>query len=213
MLTASEAMVKEIDGVLAEATAREGTPNSANVTLRQLHAAIERYAPPGVYRQQADKMVEVLSRSGSYASALEHLRSILLALRADYAAGRMRSVVELIHADLFADILEQAEHLHAEGYKVPAAVVAGSALEGHLKQLCDKVQVPKLSSRGEPKKASLLNSELRAAGAYALTDDKAITSWLDIRNNAAHGEDTKVNANMVPLMIAGIREFMRRVPA
>jgi hypothetical protein len=45
------------------------------------------------------------------------LPGLLRALRADYAAGYLRKISELIHADLFSDFLEMADH------RVPSARV------------------------------------------------------------------------------------------
>jgi hypothetical protein len=43
----------------------------------------------------------------------------------DMAAGYMKSLVEIVHGDLFSDFLEMAQHLCESGYKDAAAVVAG----------------------------------------------------------------------------------------
>lgn len=59
-------------------------------------------------------------------------------MREDYEAGYMRTVEELIHADLFADFLERTDELVSKGYKDPAAVLAGSVLEEHLRKLAVK---------------------------------------------------------------------------
>jgi hypothetical protein len=63
------------------------------------------------------------------------LQGVLRALRADYEAGRLQSFQELVHADLFSDFLEMAEYFLQEGYKDPAAVIAGGVLEQHLRKL------------------------------------------------------------------------------
>jgi hypothetical protein len=69
-------------------------------------------------------------------SAMEQVRGTLQALRDDYESGYLQSVVELVHADIFADFLDMADYLIQQGYKDPAAVVAGSVLEEHLRKLC-----------------------------------------------------------------------------
>jgi len=73
---------------------------------------------------------------------LKPLAATLRALRADYVDGYMQSIVELIHAEVFADFLEMADHLVGQGYKDPAAVLAGSVLEEHLRKLCIKNGIP-----------------------------------------------------------------------
>lgn len=137
----------------------------------------------------------------------------LEALRADYEAGHLASLPELIHAELFADFLEMANHLLDGGYKDAAAVIAGSALEGHLRQLADKTGIPATDSEGKPLNADRLNADLAKAQAYEKTDQKAVTAWLGLRNDAAHGKYEKYEAGQVGPMIAGIRDFIRRKPA
>jgi hypothetical protein len=137
------------------------------------------------------------------------LSGILSALRADYEAGRLRSFEELIHADLFSDFLEMAEYLLDEGYKDPAAVIAGGVLEEHLRKLCGKhgVTIP-----AKPK-LDTMNADLARAGAYNKNDQKQVTAWAARRNDAAHGNYSNYGHAEVKLMVAGIRDFISRNPA
>jgi len=135
------------------------------------------------------------------------------ALRADYDRGFLSSISEMIHGELFADFLEMADHLLSEGYKDAAAVIAGSALESHLRALADKSGLPISNDAGDPLKAARLNDDLRNADVYGKGDQKAVTAWLDLRNNAAHGHYEKYQSGQVGLMIAGIRDLIRRLPA
>jgi uncharacterized protein (DUF2164 family) len=59
---------------------------------------------------------------------------MLQAHRQDYEAGYLQSVVELVHADIFADFLEMADYLLQQGYKDPAAVITGSVFGAHLRE-------------------------------------------------------------------------------
>ena len=134
----------------------------------------------------------------------------------DIKAGYLKSLEELIHADVFADFLEMAQHLANEGYKDAAAVVAGSSLEAHLRQLCQKSGIACEATSGGttvPKKADRLNSELTAATVYSKLDQKNVTAWLDLRNKAAHGQYAEYGVQQVSLQIAGIRDFITRNPA
>jgi hypothetical protein len=63
----------------------------------------------------------------------EHMTSVVgvaQALLDDMNAGYTKSLVETVHADVFADYLEMAEHLCDSSYKDAAAVLAGSTLDG-----------------------------------------------------------------------------------
>ena len=106
-----------------------------------------------------------------------------------------------------------AAHLEESGYKDPAAVLAGSTLEAHLRKLCDKHGVVPVSGSDKPKKADTLNAELKKAGAYNKLDQKNVTAWLDIRNKAAHGRYGEYTKEQVKLLINSVRDFINRHPA
>lgn len=134
---------------------------------------------------------------------------MLAALREDYIAGRLQAIRELIQADLFSDFLEMAEHLLSEGMKDPAAMLTGAVLEEHLRKLCQKHNLP---LPAKPK-LDTMNADLAKAGIYGKNDQKQITAWAGIRNDAAHGDFAKYDAAKVDLMIQGIRMFLANNPA
>ena len=130
------------------------------------------------------------------------------------AGGWLNTAKGLVSAEIFADLLEMAEHLLEEGYKDPAAVVAGSVLEEHLRQLCQRSDIEMTQpGGGKPKKADLLNADLVRAGVYNQLDQKQITAWLDLRNKAAHGRYGEYSKEQVALMLQSVSDFMVRVPA
>lgn len=167
------------------------------------------------YHTEADRYLSMHKFDESL--LLDTLMGVLSALRADYEAGYLKSVEELIHADIFADFLEMAQHLLSQGYKDPAAVMAGSVLEQHLRQLCEKhaIDITHTKPSGDiiPKKASRLNDDLAKEDIYPKLDQKSITAWLDLRNSAAHGHYEDYSKDQVALMIQGIRDFLTRFPA
>ena len=142
---------------------------------------------------------------------------VVKALLADVKAGYMQSLVELVHGEMFADFLEMAQHLLDAGYKDAAAVIAGAALESHLRMLCAKASVPVELTRPDgstkPKNAESMNSDLLGSNVYSKLDQKSITAWLDVRNKAAHGKYGEYQPEQVALLIAGVRDFLARVPA
>lgn len=143
--------------------------------------------------------------------------NVVKALREDLSQGNLKSISEIIHADLFADFTEMAEHLLEEGYKDPAAVILGSVLEEHLRKLCIKNSLPidAPDSKGvtKPKKADRLNTELTAAGVYEKLDQKSVTAWLGLRNKAAHGQYSDYLKPQVELLLQSVRDFITRHPA
>lgn len=137
---------------------------------------------------------------------------ILAAIKGEVAGGWLGDLRGLVSGGIFADFLEMAGHLLSEEYKDAAAVIAGSALEGHLRELCLKAAVTPTHADGKNKKADLINSELAAKAAYSKLDQKNVTAWLAIRNHAAHGEYGKYVEGQVRLLVDGVRDFITRNP-
>lgn len=184
------------------------SPYPDEVRARSI-SAIERLAPEGsALVQQARRFASW----GDARDANQRLWALLVALREDYAAGYMRSVEELIHADVFDDFLEMAEGLHTQKYKDAAAVIAGSVLEEHLRKLAAVHNVA-ITSSGKHKKADTINGELVKQGAYNKLEQKNVTAWLGLRNHAAHGEYDKYDHKQVTALITGVRDFVTRHPA
>jgi len=150
-------------------------------------------------------------------SDLYHAESciaILKAIRSEIDGGWLFSIKGLITAEVFADFMEMAEHLLESGYKDPAAVMCGSVLEEHLRQLCIRNGIETATQRDEkeyPKKADTINADLARAEVYSKLDQKLITGWLDLRNKAAHGHYDEYNADQVKNMLSSVIEFMARV--
>jgi hypothetical protein len=141
---------------------------------------------------------------------------MLHAIKGEILQGWLTSTRGLISADIFGDFLEMAEHLLQEGYKDPAAVLIGSALEQHLKNLCCSHNIELTIERGEKviaKKADVINADLVKGNVYSKLDQKSVTFWLGIRNNAAHGDFTAYNKEQVEFMLSAVSEFMGRTAA
>lgn len=181
----------------------------SQVIVVRLRAALDRVRPGGTpYSKEVD----------SVANEPAHIRipvyiGVLRALKADIAEGWLAGVAELVHAETFSDLLDQSSELLAKAYKDPAAVVAGSALEAHIRLLSNKHGVSVRQPAGQPKKADAMNAELVKAGAYNVLEQKAVTAWLAIRNASAHGEYAKYDQSQVANMVQGVRDFIIRYPA
>ncbi len=218
MATLHETILAQIDAALGAydaAYSRSGDESLPGFTdaqkteiLNRLAATIDRLAPPNSqYRENSKASLKSYGADNSY--NLRVLAGILRALRADYAAGFLQKVESLVQADLFSDFLEMAEHLLAQGYKDPAAVLIGGVLEEHLRKLCLANGVA-VAAGGKPKKADTMNAELAGAGVYNKLDQKAVTAWLDLRNNAAHGKYTEYTRDQVQGMLQGVSSFLTR---
>ena len=105
-----------------------------------------------------------------------------------------------------------AEHLLKEGYKDPAAVLIGSTLEAHIRELCNRNEIETILTNNKneiiPKKADTMNSDLVKSNIYSSIQQKQITAWLGIRNSAAHGKYEEYSMEQVSLMLQGILNFI-----
>jgi hypothetical protein len=173
--------------------------------------AIELFRPPNASVYNDEALAAMMSdSSGLY--LLRRMVGLLTALRADYEADRLRTVSELVHADLFDDFLEMATHLLEQNYKDAAAVTAGAVLEEHLRKLCGRHSVPTLTDKGQPKKLDTMNADLAKAGVYNTIEQKDITTQAGIRNAAAHGKYGEYDVDRVRRMIEVVRGFIARHP-
>ncbi|MFB3922096.1 MAG: hypothetical protein ACE145_10260 [Terriglobia bacterium] len=216
VLTQIDDIIEEYDKLRAQSKFDDLSDLSTTVVLElatRLYATVQRLAPPGSsYAMTAEQLVAQYPLYSFPFRCSKLLTAILRAMKADFMSGNLRSIQELVHADLFGDFLEMATHLLEEGYKDPAAVLAGGVLEEQLRKLSSKHGVSTVQG-GRPKKAETMNSELASANAYSKLDQKNITAWLDLRNKAAHGKYSEYAAQQVSLLIQSIRDFLTRVPA
>jgi len=144
--------------------------------------------------------------SNSYFLLLEVIGA-LESIKYELENGLLYNIQKLLQADIFSDFLEMGEHLLQEGYKDAAAVIIGTVLEDTLRKLCDSNRINTLNPNGKPLTIDPLNVELEKAGVYNKLVQKQITSWADLRNNAAHGHFEKYNEKQVEMMLLFVQTF------
>jgi len=141
------------------------------------------------------------------------LIGIVQALRDDLSSGWLSSAEELVHADLFSEIFEQARELLDKGYEDPAAVVIGTVLESQIKLLAVKYSIDPYDSNGRPKNVDRLRADLVKDGAFNKIVGAQITSWLAIRNAAAHGDFGEYDDQLVRDLLRDVAQFLASYPA
>ena len=129
--------------------------------------------------------------------SFQRVIAIFNAAREDYEGGYLFNLQSLVKAEVFDDMLEQASALLLAGYKDPACVVAGVALETTLKDLCSRKGI----AHG---KLDKMNADLAKIGLYNKGMQKQITAWADRRNSAAHGDWHTYSEADVYDMIQGV---------
>src|SRR5215217_4070423 len=75
------------------------------------------------------------------------------------------------------DFLAMASELDTKGFHAPAAVLAGSVLDEHLRKLADKSKIDVPTANGRPKSVDALGIELVKAGAITEARRKILAGW------------------------------------
>lgn len=135
---------------------------------------------------------------------------ILSSLKAaldDLKGGNFFEAKHLIEAEVFGDLLEQAEELQSSGYKDAAAVLAGGVLEKHMRSMCASRGISLLKPNGKHKMINDLNDELAKNGTYNALKKKQVAAWADLRNKAAHGNFSEYSANDVAAFLRDVSDF------
>lgn len=135
------------------------------------------------------------------------IQGVLRAVQHDLDGGLLVDIRKLLQADIFADFLQMAEHLLNEGHKDACAVLISGVLEDSLRKLSEHHGLPLVSPQGRPFTIDPLNAALAKAGVYPPLNQKQITTWANLRNDAAHGYYTKYSAEDVKQMLLFVQRF------
>jgi hypothetical protein len=213
-----ETELDELVSVYQQALARSQHDDASDVLSKTDVSSLIARAAAGIERasgkgsQYSERVSTLLNIKCHDWDRVAQVIGVAEGLLHDLRHGYTQSIEELLHSDVFADYLEMANHLLSSGYKDAAAVVSGSTLEAHLKQMASKFGVA-VEQNGKPKKADTINSDLVKVSAYSKLEQKSITAWLGLRNSAAHGNYADYEATQVAVMNQGIQDFIVRNPA
>ncbi len=186
--------------------------------LTDMGSAIEAAFPPGhrilrewgdIQNAGAEEMGAARKNTAMWAAA----RGVFASAYSQLRHGRIESFVDSIRVGAEDDLLDQADALSASGHLVAATVLAGGALEVHLRRLCEKnnlaVTAPPSIAKYDQAIAQARNNGLTI---YEKADGSQVTGWGQRRNDAAHQPDQfKQSGEEVRLMVAGVRAFIARV--
>jgi hypothetical protein len=167
----------------------------------------------GLMSQYSESWAKVLATdyfTAIHSNHYEHVSEMVGILRGvqhDVRSGLIRNLRGLLQAEVFADFLEMAEHLLTQGYKDAAAVLLGAVLEDVLRKVAAAHEVPVVSSSGKPLTIDPINAGLAKEGVYNALVQKQITSWANLRNDAAHGHFEKYDAAQVQQMLHFVQKF------
>ena len=132
---------------------------------------------------------------------------ILKAVASDLESGMLSNFKSLAQAEVFADFLDMGEHLLNEGYKDASAVILGAVLEDSLRKIAEANNISVVGPKGKPMTLDPLNAAVTKQGVYGPLVQKQITSWANLRNDAAHGHFDKYDESQVKHMLLFVQKF------
>lgn len=135
----------------------------------------------------------------------------LKGLRESFARGYYRPLQQRIYAEVGGTYLNEAEELLSSVDKSDlkeantACLYAGIALESQLVSLCAAVNIDTKKKDGQRKKTSELLEHLKDAGTVDSNTAKRLHTYLELRNQSAHGNWEQISEIAVKEMIVGVR--------
>lgn len=120
-------------------------------------------------------------------SNAERMLGVVKAALVAWNSGYATSMRNEIAVEIELSLIDQARDMLTRKYWHGAASVAGAVLERHLRALCLKYKRPLIDGKGKQKTLNPLNDDLRSEKVYDLPTHTLITSLVQIRNLAAHG--------------------------
>jgi hypothetical protein len=134
---------------------------------------------------------------------------VLEAARTDYLQGFMADHKLLLSAEIFSDLIVQAEVLLDHDYKDAAAVLVRAVLEDAIRRLCEANKI----EAGKRDTLQQLNEKLYTNKVYNAVQHKEVIAKAEIGNSAAHGrfnEYTKEDvAAFIELVIRFLAQYLR----
>ncbi len=129
---------------------------------------------------------------------------ILEAALQDFREGFMADHRVLISAEVFSDLLVQAEVLLDHDYKDAAAVIIRAVLEDGIRKLCEAHNI----EAGKRETIQQLNEKLYKKNAYTALMHKEIIAKAEIGNCAAHGRFDQYKKDDVVAFLDFVLRFL-----
>jgi len=129
------------------------------------------------------------SIGGDSSNTMVKAKEIMGALKSIYETverGYLTKIEDLIFAEAFTNLIEQAKYLYSQGYLLAAGVIARAILEEKLRNLCSQQSIS--LSKSHPT-LSDYNQELYKSNNYSKIEFKKIDFLISIGNGAAHNNE------------------------
>ena len=144
------------------------------------------------------------------------LYGLVSALKQRIATGVLTTAREADRAEMLGSLFEIAAGMLAKQRKDAAAVLLGSALDMHLRNLAakygdntDELDGLDHGARTSPEE---LNVELGST-VYSMLEQQSVADWLKLWHDVTRGASNSYSAPRVALFLDGLRLFVARYPA
>ena len=198
------------DASVSDGLGHERVQELMSITARGGQLIRRLYGSDSQHSQMFESATETKYFTTMHSGYYSHVASIVGVFKAvehDINSGMLANFRSLAQAEIFADFLEMAEHLHREKYKDAAAVLLGAVLEDSLRKIAYANGVNTLNPKGKPLTIDPLNAALAKKGVYNALVQKQITSWANLRNDAAHGHFDRYDSDQVQQMLLFVQKF------
>jgi hypothetical protein len=179
-------------------------PERQSLIIRSIASIHRVTGTNSTYSNEVERLLKQYIHLHHYTTSV---MGVVQALKDDLEAGYLDTLTKLAQADIFSDFLEMGEYLLTEGYKDAAAVIIGGVLEDTLRKIAEKNGISIKNEKGKSLTIEPLNTELAKNTVYDKLTQKQITSWADLRNNAAHGHYDKFDKKQVEMMLLFVQSF------
>lgn len=155
-------------------------------------------------------LMESAKKDGvTFGLRLNQTRGLLEACLDDLKNGFIYGQEFVIANEVFDSLLEEAEFfLKKQKNKDISAILFRIVLEDALRRISNKEGISTTTDDGKNKKASYLNDELKKKEFYNQTTWRQIQVWLDIGNDASHGNFDKYDYEQVFSFHEGLVNFI-----
>lgn len=188
----------------------ESVQTLTSVTVRCGQMIDRLYGPNGRYGTMLQSILGTKDFTRIHSNHYAHVAQIvgiLKAVKHDMDSGLLVDFRRLVQAELFSDFLEMAEYLANQGYKDASAVLLGAILENALRKISEVRGLDISNANGKPLSMETMNVQLAKDGAYNALVKKQITSWSNLRNDAAHGRYEEYDSGQVNQMLLFVQKF------
>lgn len=147
--------------------------------------------------------------SSKEANRLENALSVLGSLKSirdSLDDGLLVGFEDIVYAEAFSDLMEQAEHLYEQGYFLASGVLLRAILEERLKKLRQRNGC--LPGKARPT-INDYNQNLYAGKVYDKITFKHVDSMAAVGNAAAHN-DPQLNKQEVKRLLRDLSAFLTR---